>query len=218
MDPRAAEATKATRRGLPREGTGRVSLHASAVAMLTAWRAPDTDQEALRRDFLGHLARHPDGVWRTCRPAHLTASAIVVDPTGTLTLLVLHGRIGLWVQPGGHCEPGDTSIAGVAAREVSEETGLLDVAVSLMPLLLSRHRAPCGAESHLDVQYVAVAPADATPVASAESHDVRWFPVADLPRDLASGVASGVASAVAALHRGLPDLAEAGAAFPARTA
>jgi 8-oxo-dGTP pyrophosphatase MutT (NUDIX family) len=187
-------------------------LHASAVATLSEWTAPDADQEALRRDFLVHLTRHPDGVWRTCRPAHLTASAFVVDPTGTLTLLVLHGRIGLWVQPGGHCEPGDTSMAEVAAREVGEETGLRDVTISDAPVLLSRHRAPCGADHHLDLQYLAVSAADATPVASAESHDVRWFPITDLPGDLASGVASGVAAAVAALDdrdlRGLGGIRE----------
>ena len=179
------------------------SLHASAVATLSEWTAP-ADQEALRRDYLVHLERCPDGVWRTCRPDHLTASAVVLDHTGAFTLLVLHGRIGLWVQPGGHCEPGDTSIAEAAAREVREETGLADVTLSRAPILLSRHRAPCGAgaEHHLDVQYLAVSAVDATPIVSAESHDVRWFPVTDLPCALASGVATSVAAAVAALERG----------------
>lgn len=177
-------------------------LHSDAVGLLSAWEAPDDDQEALRRAYLDHLADNPDGVWRTCPTAHVTASAIVLDPSGQRTALVLHGRIGLWVQPGGHCEPGDMSVAATAAREAREETGLPGLVVSGAPLRLSRHRAPCAvAEHHHDVQYLALAPASGVPVVSEESRDVRWFDVNDLPADLASGVAHGVAAAAAALAR-----------------
>ena len=178
-------------------------LQTSVVATLTSWTAPSSAQESLRQDYLAHLAAHPDdGVWRRGRPAHVTASAVIVDPAGERTLLVLHGRINLWVQPGGHCEEGDTSLAAAAAREAREETGLLDLVVRPEPLLLSRHGAPCGAQTHLDVQYLATAPADAVPLVSAESHAVRWFPVTELPEGLASGVAESVAAArLAALAR-----------------
>lgn len=177
-------------------------LHADAVRLLSAWQAPNTDQEALRLAYLDHLADNPDGVWRTCPTAHVTASAIVLDPSGQRTALVLHGRIGLWVQPGGHCEPGDVSVSAAAIREAREETGLPGLVVGEAPLRLSRHRAPCAAaEHHHDVQYLALAPASGVPVVSAESRDVRWFDVTDLPADLASGVAHGVAAAAAALAR-----------------
>ncbi len=175
-------------------------LHADAVRLLTAWTAPDAPQETLRLDYLAHLDAHPDGVWRSCRTAHLTAGAIVLDPSGTQTALVLHGRIGLWVQPGGHCEPGDQTFADAAGREAREETGLPGLQVRPDPVMLSRHPAPCGAaETHLDVQFLATASADCVPTVSEESHDVRWFPVDGLPGDLASGVAQSVRAAVTRL-------------------
>ena len=177
-------------------------LHTDAVRLLTAWSAPGPEQDQLRRDYLEHLAGNPDGVWRSCAPAHLTAGAVILDPSGHRTALVLHGRINLWVQPGGHCEPGDHSVAAAAHREAEEETGLAGLEMSPEPILLSRHRAPCAvADTHLDVQFLATAPPDGEPVVSEESHDVRWFPVTDLPRELALGVEHSVAAAVAAQSR-----------------
>lgn len=177
-----------------------MSVHADAVAVLSAWAAPSPDQEQLRRHFLGHLAAHPNGADRECTPEHLTAGGLVFDPDRARTLLVLHGRIGAWVQPGGHCEPVDASVSGAVLREVGEETGLVDVTVSSAPFGLSRHAAPCksGARWHLDVKYTVTAPAYAEPSVSTESLDVRWFPVDALPDPLASGVAESIAAVVAA--------------------
>ncbi|MGW0228875.1 NUDIX hydrolase [Actinopolymorpha singaporensis] len=171
------------------------SLHADAVRVLSAWQPPTPEQATLRQDYLDHLAARPDGVWRACTPAHVTAGMVVVDPTAEHVLLVLHGRIQLWVQPGGHCEESDVSLAAAATREAVEETGVADLRVGEQPLLLSRHGAPCLADTHLDVQYLGIAPYGATPVVSAESADVRWFGVDELPDDLASGVADSVAAA-----------------------
>jgi len=138
---------------------------------------------------------------RAARPNHLTASAIVLSPDGMRTCLVLHGRLGLWCQPGGHLEPGDTGLALAAAREVEEETGLTGVVLPEIALL-SRHVAPCapGVDHHLDVQFVLLA--DGEPVVSDESRDVAWFAVDELPAELAPGVAEAVerAVAVAAAH------------------
>jgi 8-oxo-dGTP pyrophosphatase MutT (NUDIX family) len=136
---------------------------------------------------------------RGAAPSHVTASAVVLSADARRTCLVHHCRLGLWVQPGGHPEPGDGSLARSAAREVVEETGLTG---GILPevICLSRHLAPCrpGVDWHLDAQYVFVAEM-AQPVVSEESHDVRWWDVADLPDDLASGTARLVGRAVAAV-------------------
>ena len=152
-----------------------------------AWRALlDEDGPAL-------LTRH-------ARPSHVTASGIVLTPDGRRTCLVLHGRIGLWVQPGGHLESGDASLAAAAAREVLEETGLNGRVLTELACL-SRHHAPCRPEVdwHLDVQHVLITDAVA-PQVSPESRDVRWWDVDALPAELAGGVQTSVRRAVGRLH------------------
>ena len=56
-------------------------FHAAAVHLLTGWTAPSADQDTLRRDYLHFLSEHPDGLHRQQRAGHLTASALIVDPT-----------------------------------------------------------------------------------------------------------------------------------------
>nr|WP_206345472.1 NUDIX hydrolase [Streptomyces thermoviolaceus] len=134
----------------------------------------------MRRAYLDHLAAHPDGMWRACTDGHITASALVVDPDGGRVLLTLHRKLRMWLQMGGHCEPQDSTLAGAALREATEESGI--VGLSLLPggpVRLDRHRTPCA--WHLDVQYAAVAPPGAVEALSDESLELRWFPYAQVP-------------------------------------
>ena len=73
-------------------------------------------------------------------PGHITASALVLDHTGTETLLTLHPRLGRWVQLGGHCEDGDADIAAAALREAGEESGIDGLTIGAMPAAPSRTR------------------------------------------------------------------------------
>ena len=165
------------------------SLHRDAVDVLTAWQPPDAEQSVLRDRYLDHLNAHADGLWRTCLPEHVTASALVVAEDGERVLLHLHGKVGRWLQFGGHCEPEDTSLAGAAYREVLEESGL-GTDLDGIPVQLSRHQVRCGGVTayHLDVQFVAVAPEFAVPVRSPESRDLRWYDAAEPPGDADTAV------------------------------
>jgi 8-oxo-dGTP pyrophosphatase MutT (NUDIX family) len=173
--------------------------HRAAVRLLQSWPAPDPAQDALRRDYLALLEQAPDALARTCHPAHLTASALVLEREGRHVLLVHHARIRRWVQAGGHIEVTDAGLAAAARREADEETGIGALVLAPSPVLLSRHPAPCGAQWHLDVQFVAVADRAAVPVVSSESLDVAWFPVDALPLDCAGGVEELVAAAATRL-------------------
>ncbi|MCQ0023773.1 NUDIX domain-containing protein [Streptomyces somaliensis DSM 40738] len=154
-----------------------MSLHEDAVLVLKEYG----EQEELRRAYLDHLGAHEDAVWRSCAAGHLTASALVVDPERGRVLLTLHRKLRLWLQMGGHCEPGDRTMAAAALREAAEESGVPGLALLPGgPVRLDRHPTPCA--WHLDVQYAALAPPDAVEAISDESLDLRWFPYDDVAR------------------------------------
>ena len=162
-------------------------LHRDALGVLAAWTAPDAEQEAVRRRYVAHLERRPDGLRRDCFPEHVTASTLVLSADGTRTLLTLHAKAGAWFQLGGHCEPQDTTLAGAALREAVEESGVADLVLDPVPVQLSAHDVPfCHADgtvAHLDVRFLAVAPEDAAHAVSEESLDVCWWPVDALPTE-----------------------------------
>ncbi|MFF7392356.1 NUDIX hydrolase [Streptomyces scabiei] len=153
-----------------------MSLHDDAVLVLKSYE----DQAELRQVYLDHLAAHPDGMWKACGAGHITASGLVIDPERGRVLLTLHRKLRMWLQMGGHCEPGDTSLADSALREATEESGI--AGLTLLPggpVRLDRHHTPCA--WHLDVQYSALAPADAVEAISDESLDLRWFAYDEVP-------------------------------------
>ncbi|WP_236654173.1 NUDIX hydrolase [Streptacidiphilus anmyonensis] len=171
------------------------ALHADAVRTLSAWKAPDPEQDLLRHDYLAHLDARVDGVWRSCRPAHITASALVVDAENRRVLLTLHPKVGRWLQLGGHCEPEDPTLAEAALREAREESGIVDglTLIGEGPAKLDRHAVRCAGKdqpenTHLDVQYLVLAPTDAVARISEESLDLRWFPWDGLPVDTDASV------------------------------
>jgi 8-oxo-dGTP pyrophosphatase MutT (NUDIX family) len=162
-----------------------VSLHADALAVLRAWTPPTPEQARLHPRFVDHLEGHHDGLRRDCRPDHITASTLVLSHDLSSVLLTLHAKAAAWFQFGGHCEPDDQTLAGAALREAVEESGVSELRHDPEPVQLSDHAVPfCGPDGdvhHLDVRFVAIAPAEARHAVSEESLDVRWWPVAALP-------------------------------------
>ena len=157
-----------------------------AAAALRDWRPADPGQLALREAFLGFLAARPDACLRSCAPGHLTASTLLLDHGGARVLLTLHPRVGRWIQLGGHCEPGDTTLAEAALREAVEESGIDGLHLEPEPLHLDVHPITCSlgvTTRHFDVRFVARAPEGAVERISAESDDLRWWPVDRLPSD-----------------------------------
>ena len=179
-----------------------MSLHRNAVADLGSWRPPTAAQATLRDAFLAHLRAHPDGTWRSCTPAHVTASAAIIDPPAQRLLLVMHRKVGRWLQPGGHCEPGDATLAAAALREATEESGIAGLRVVPGIVQVDRHPAPCQpgvVDEHFDVRYLVLAPPGAVPQVSDESDDVRWFGWAELPAVIEPTIVDMLAAARAAL-------------------
>lgn len=176
-----------------------MTLHASAVQLLSTWAAPSDQQDRLRHQYLAHLAAEPDGCLKSGPPAHLTASCFVLDRGLAHVLLTLHRKGGFWVQFGGHCEPGDVDLAATALREALEESGLRFLELLPGPLDLHRHHLPSSfgrCTEHLDVAFLALTADDAQPTASAESDDVAWWPVDALPPGVVADLPARLARAV----------------------
>ena len=155
-------------------------------------------QAALREAFLGFLAARPDATRRSCEPGHLTASVVLLDSTRRSVLLTLHPRVGRWLQLGGHCEDGDTTLAGAALREATEEAGIDGLTIGAAPVHLDVHPITCSLGKptrHFDVRYLAIAPPGAVPTISAESDDLRFWPLDALP----PGVDASLLAALAAI-------------------
>lgn len=176
-----------------------MTLHEDALAVLSGWAAPTAEAEATRQRFLDFVRPEATTVWRDHRGSHVTASALVVDAAAERVLLCLHGRIKRWVQLGGHCEPGDTTLAGAAWREATEESGITGLRISEAPIGLDVHHVHCsgGPSLHYDVRYAAIAPPGAVELASTESNALAWFTPDALPEPLAPATECLVAPALA---------------------
>ena len=106
---------------------------------------------------------------RTTLPAHVTASAIVLDPPSGTVLLHLHRRLDRWLQPGGHIDPAERP-EDAAVRETIEETGVPVAHPEAGPLVLhlDEHPGPDG-HVHLDLRYLLLADRTAPRVAEGET-------------------------------------------------
>ena len=119
--------------------------------------------------------------WSRAAPLHLTASALVVDPGSGRVLLRWHQRLRMWLQVGGHGDPGESDPLTVALREAGEETGLPDL--KPWPDDRLRHLAICHvppgkgepAHEHADLRYLMATDDPAAVRPESPDAPLRWL-------------------------------------------
>ena len=137
-------------------------------------RTPVDDRERVSIErFVTEVAALAEPFAEDASPTHVTASALVVGRRGIV--LHRHRVLGIWIQPGGHIDAGETPW-DAALREAVEETGLAVRHAGAVPELahVDVHPGPRG-HTHLDLRYL-LDGGDADPAPPPEeSQEVAWF-------------------------------------------
>jgi 8-oxo-dGTP pyrophosphatase MutT (NUDIX family) len=154
--------------------------------LLAAHRPADAGESGALRATVEFVRANPSCFERTLQVGHVTGSAWVVSGDGSAVVLLHHGKLRRWLQPGGHAD-GDSDVARVALREAREETslgslrfggrGIFDVDVHEIP-----ERGPEPAHLHYDVRFLFFADRAEDPLPSDESRDALWLGLEDARR------------------------------------
>jgi 8-oxo-dGTP pyrophosphatase MutT (NUDIX family) len=175
---------------------------ADLITRLQQWMPLRAEQIALREEYLRFVTAAPaTALDRDGGPEHVTGSCFVFTPDLSMVLLCFHRKGQFWVQLGGHVEQADPSVQAAAYREAREECGI-DGLVPVGGILdVDRHGLGGGfrCRAHWDVGFAALADPAAAPIASDESEDVAWWPVAALPENVPPGFAQRVAGVLTGL-------------------
>lgn len=153
------------------------------VNSLINYRTSFSEERLFVSEFL-ELLKHPDAFQRFHLPGHITGSSWILDASRKFVLLVHHGTLDRWLQPGGHAE-GEENVLNVALREAQEETGVKDFKVLQRDIFdLDIHPIPArkGFPDHLhyDIRFLFEADKKEKIVVSDESHDVAWVAIDEL--------------------------------------
>jgi 8-oxo-dGTP pyrophosphatase MutT (NUDIX family) len=154
----------------------------SARAAIADYRPQDPREGRFQERMLELLEQEAPTSRNHFVPGHLTASAFVLSPERDAVVLILHKKLGLWLQPGGHIEPGDPSLAAAARREVAEEVGLdLPPSAEGAVFDLDIHAIPARKDEpqheHFDVRFCFQS-ATRSIATNHEVADARWVPLA----------------------------------------
>lgn len=132
------------------------------------------------------LQSKPECFERSLLEGHFTGSAWITDPEREHVLLMLHRKLDLWLQPGGHCD-GDPDVKNVALTEANEETGLSDFKFGRDDIFdVDVHRIPTSSKVpehlHYDIRFWMIADKNQPLIITHESKDLKWIPIKEVEK------------------------------------
>jgi 8-oxo-dGTP pyrophosphatase MutT (NUDIX family) len=165
-------------------------MHRTHLLTLLAEHVPTDDKEAADVAFIQRFVQtHSDCFGKANPLGHITGSAYIIDPAGRF-LLTHHAKLKRWLQVGGHSDPHEHDPLQTALREAQEESGLSDLRLlRATPIDIDVHRIPERrkgervepAHDHLDIRYALLTQAPEQITLTAESLDLGWFALDELP-------------------------------------
>jgi 8-oxo-dGTP pyrophosphatase MutT (NUDIX family) len=152
----------------------------SIIHELTAYDSGFAEEKLFTGQFM-ELLQHPDAFERHHLPGHITGSSWILDESRQFVLLVHHGTLNRWLQPGGHAD-GEENVLNVALREAEEETGVKHFRLLQQKIFdLDIHPIPARAgfpdHLHYDIRFLVQADKNEKLIVSDESHDVAWIAI-----------------------------------------
>ena len=155
----------------------------SLLVLLHVHQAVDAHEQQMLERLTAFVSAHENFYSRELLIGHITASAWIVDEAHSHALLLHHGKLNKWLQPGGHVED-DADILSASIREAREETGvdvqpfsekIFDVDIHEIP---ARPNEP--AHFHYDIRFLLVANKAAPLLVSSESKDLMWVAIDEI--------------------------------------
>ncbi len=121
------------------------------------------------------------------RPMVTVDAAVFAFFANTTELLLIKRKNepfkGKWALPGGFVDI-DEELADAAARELAEETGLVNVTLEQMHTFGNVGRDPRGRQ--ITIVFIGIATEDLNRIeAGDDAAEARWFDIKELPKDLA---------------------------------
>ena len=157
----------------------------AVLQLLNAHQAFDHNEQQMLERITAFVSEYDNFYSREVSVGHLTASAWIVDESFSSALLLHHGKLNKWLQPGGHVEE-DADILTASMREAREETGvdvqphseqIFDVDIHEIP---ARPNEP--AHFHYDIRFLLIADKAAPLLVSSESKDLAWVAIDEIEK------------------------------------
>lgn len=158
------------------------------LGLLTSYNTPFMEEAAMVQRCRQFVLQHENCFDRNLAHGHVTGSTWVVNPARTHVLMLLHRKLGFWLQPGGHAD-GDPDILRVVLKEAAEETGvdlanirllhhnIFDVDIHTIHESIHDPR-----HVHFDIRFLVEIDDQIKLPGNDESHQVSWIPLNQVSR------------------------------------